>query len=300
MRGSNRPTRTLRSTASITSSSRAAASTKASSSPSTVASPPAHTRILTREWQDLLDDDNKHIIIACDVGSTKFAACWAFQTKSTSPANVYIHDLNFGSDTLLPSRVGLCIVEGKDGKRVRLVHGTEARDLIEAGDVEPEHVFINLKQSKPFANAEAPESAKRKEYLLQLQDAHNKTLDEVKDHPAYISHRWPGYQRIDKLTTIEDVIRGLFKLLLMDIKVGMKSASNLDDDELDEMFSCGGVESLARKVRIGVAVPEMWSQERLEMYTLMTDAGFPPGLEILSEAKCAAAMVLKRKIEAMS
>lgn len=44
----------------------------------------------------------------------------------------------------------------------------------------------------------------------------------------------------------------------------------------------------------------MWSQNRLEMYTLMTDAGFPPGLEILSEAKCAAAMVLKRKIEAMS
>lgn len=110
-------------------------------------------------------------------------------------------------------------------------------------------------------------------------------------------HEWRERVPLNTLDSLEDVARVFFGLLLLDAKLEIQLHSNMTREAIEALFAGEHANPLGRKIRAGVAIPEMWTDQRMKLYTLMTDAGWPAKLEILSEAKCAAASVLREKIE---
>lgn len=136
-----------------------------------------------------------------------------------------------------------------------------------------------------------------KTFLHDLQETHAKILEAVAGKPCYVWHPWCGRRRVKPIASEEDLAHVLFELILMDTKQALRLESNLSQDQLDEMFGGDKDTALGRKIRTGVAAPEIWKRQRELLYRLLTESGWPPFMEILSEGKCAAAMALRDKFD---
>lgn len=60
-----------------------------------------------------------------------------------------------------------------------------------------------------------------------------------------------------ELESVDDAIRVLFGLVVLDIKVGIHRASNLPTGVIDDIFDGDTTKPLGKKARFGVAAPEL-------------------------------------------
>lgn len=259
--------------------------------------PPTPPRPLAPEWQDFVDNPNLNFLLSFDFGSSKCAIARAFESPITTVINVNIDDIQTTNGSLISSLIGFMLGKNAKGQeRLRVFYGHQVASALKNGDLDPDCVFVNLKQSKLFEDIEQVEHAARREYLEELHKYQQGVIDCIKGKRAMIEHEWYGSKDAGVIESGDDVARIFFGLILLDAKLDVQRRSGMSKDTIDELFEGDRGTILGRKFRAGVAVPDFWHKQRLTLYNLMVEAGWSTATEILSESKNAGAKVLKEKV----
>lgn len=165
----------------------------------------------------------------------------AFQSEKTTSINVDIQNMDFRSEPLLESKVGISVITEPKGDKpglAKICHENQVQQEIESGEIKPEHVFHDLKQSKSFVDAKQSEGVKDREFVQNLHKNHTSIVTEFQNYEFQISHpHLTGNNKVGKLASTDDVLAVFFELLLLDMKHGLRLKSNMSKVELDELFN---------------------------------------------------------------
>lgn len=251
-------------------------------------------------WNEILGGDLV-LLIGLDFGTATSAVTAALVPRTATtidPTQISLMPIELdGEQELLLTQVA--ILPGQSGKTAQVIFGSTVEDELTNGSISPQYVFRNLKQSTCFVDPTdiSMDPALRRQ-MSALQHAHGETLKLWRTHAKiYLEHPALPNKTLVKLQSMEDVVGLFFSHLIMETKKVIHKRSNMSYDLLSDLFE-GKTDLRGRpKVRFGVAVPELWKTQRLRLYNLIREKAFvSPYLEILSESKCAAAMMLVDKV----
>lgn len=258
---------------------------------------------LVDDWRDALSNKNGRIYLMLDFGTSKHGAHYALDmTGAAEPLDVSVEQLSLDPKNLLQTAL-LGFEEDKttldnSGRRVFIArHGNEVQRLCSRGDIEPDNFFRNLKQSEPFINAHEMDDSKYADYLRGVQRKHANLLAKLRGSKIIMDHELTGVRETMILESMKDVVCLQMKLLRLDIINRLMMVSSAEFATIEEIFSGDANKPFGTKLLLGVSAPDIWHRQRLVLYEILIDAGFPPQLEILSEAKCSAAAVLRRRFD---
>lgn len=256
---------------------------------------------LNQDWRGVLRNERGRLYVMLDVGTITHGAHYATDGEGNAdPLCIQAQQLSLDASTSLQPAV-LGFEERppkKSGQRVFLaVHGEEARRRCLRGDILPNNIFHNLKQSEPFFNVQELDSSECPEYLRKIQQTHAELLSRLQDSEVILYHA--AYAEAETLTieTMKDVVCLQMRLLRLDIINALATVSGAGVSTFVDLFSS---ESTDTKLLIGVSAPDLWKRQIKVLYEALVDAGFPPQLEILSEARSAAAAMLRSRYDKIS
>lgn len=257
---------------------------------------------LTDAWRSIFVNEKGRLYLMIDFGTSKHSAVYATDGAGLAePLDVQVHQLSLENTKILqPASLGLAEQKGvdKSGEKVfEAVHGEDVKRRRMQGEILSINIFRNLKQSTPFINVQEMDQSQRADYLRTIQEKHAKLLEQLRESKVIIDHKATSVKETMTIETMKDVVRLQLRLLCLDVKAHLKRISNASFDIIDEMFSGDESKPFGTKLQVGVAAPELWDRSRLMLYGLLIDAGFSSKLEILSESKCAAAAMLRKRCD---
>lgn len=256
---------------------------------------------VTAPWSDVLKGDLV-LLIGLDFGTATSAVTAAVVPRTSTaidPTQISLLPIELdGEQELLLTQIAI-LPDQHNTKNARVIFGSAVDDELRNGSISPQHVFRNLKQSKCFVQPDSTSMAPALRQSMQtLQHAHDETLKLWRTYSKiYLRHSSLPDRGNVKPQSMEDIVGLFLAHLVMETKRVLHKKSNLPYDVLSDLFE-GKLDSPSRpKVRFGIAVPELWKSQRLQVYNLVREKAFvSPYLEVLSESKCAAAMMLVDKL----
>jgi len=269
--------------------------------------PSSQISSLKAPWNSLFENRSQaSILLSVDFGTSTCAVGMSIVERGvTDPVDIVISNISFdGGYQSISSDIAIKLEGEPDesGRRpARLIIGSEVSEELKLGNIHEKHVFSRIKNSACFVDLtkDSFQCAKAKQEIEQLQRAHSATLNIAK-HCDFIQEDAGHVSRTRglRLKSMDDVVVCYLKMFLMQIKAAIQAKSGMSTSQVEELFE-GDKESgsVGAKLRIGLAVPELWSWQRMKLCNLAIDAGFPEQLDILSESRCATAMALKKRLE---
>lgn len=249
-------------------------------------------------FKDVIETNTERINLGVDIGTSSCAAYYAVVPKDAcdplkvNPERLEIHRNN----ALMPACVGLKPIP--DTNHAKLVFGIAVDEAIGAGEISWNDVWTDLKQADFLVRADELSDERRAD-ALKTHERHQKLLDHAETYDQIIFHHsWMVKEEVVKLKSMEDVFDKFLKYLLMEIKTAIGHKGVLTTELIDALLSGSTDSGLADRVRVGVAIPEVWTWQRMVLYRLLRKAGYHSTLELLSEGRCALAKGLKGLVDA--
>lgn len=258
-------------------------------------------------WRPLIDLEDYVLLFSLDFGTSSSAIYYAIIHKGNpDPSKIKVNRLDIHQNKPeLPTQVAVLPVDQSTSrskfKRGKLIFGLEVDDALTAGTITNEDVFRNIKQSDCFVRLDDDMPDNEKRNFADLHGRHEGALQSVnnKYEQLVFEHRWVGRMRIVKLKTMKDVVELFLEFFLMEVKsaIDADSGGAIGPELLEELFEGKKDTDFGDKIRLGVAIPELWQWQRLELYKRLMDAGYPERLDLLCEGRCALAMILKMRLD---
>lgn len=268
-----------------------------SSQPSTSAEHVTGSLPLDSRFEGVLDRDTDRLHLGIDFGTSSCAAYYAIVPKDSinplkmSPEKLDIHQ----GQSLLPAYVALLSVDNTND--AVLVFGNDVDAATKAGEISWDNVWSDLKQAD-FLTKLDELSAEKREVFTTLHAKHQRILKDARSYrKIFLNHEWMEKKQAVKLEKMEDVVDVLLRYFLMEIKSAIRDVSLLSEEAIDALLSGHRAEKFGDRVRVGVAIPEIWTSQRMMIYQCLRKAGFHEDLELLSEGRCALAKGLKNVLD---
>lgn len=258
---------------------------------------PAYNPDLDPHFTNVLGDGSQRINLGIDFGTSSCAAYFAIvPEQEVGPLDIKTVKLELQrSASILPTFVALKpVVDTEDAV---LIFGRDINTATELGEISWNDVWIDVKQADFLIRVnELP--VEKQEDIVRLHKQHMRILEGASKYRKIIlRHGWMKQEEIVHLNTMEDVVDKLLRYFLMEIKAALRRRSVLSREIIDDLLSGGEDGKYGDRARVGVAIPEVWTWQRMVMYRIFRNAGFHEKLELLSEGRCALAQGIKDVIE---
>lgn len=258
---------------------------------------------LPTEWQNFFKDEDVRLLIGIDFGQVQCATYVAFvHHTELDPRNIVVKPLNIHKNERLMSTLLGVQDATKPGDLMKtgiMVCGDDVRAAMTRGTLSATEVYWNMKQSKPFVKpSDVPKEELARYAALHSAQENTKAIFSRYDK-IQAKHSWyDGNKAVDfELGTDEGCVTAFLIYFLLEIKAALwaTSSKSLEKSFIDNMFKEG--HALNEKVRIGIAIPELWKGQRGKFFELLLKAEYPATLELLSEGRCALAHSIKLELD---